>query len=51
EDAEPIVARCRRIPQALLSKVKDELERLEQESIIEKIEEPTSYCGRNQAGR
>lgn len=43
EDAQPTIARCRRVPQALLSKVKNKLDEMEQEGILSKIDEPTDW--------
>ena len=45
EDARPYSLHTpRRIPILLLSKVKDELERMEKLGLISRIEEPTDWC-------
>lgn len=43
DDAIPHVAACRQVPQALQGKLKSELDRLEAEEIIRKVEEPTDW--------
>ena len=45
DDAQPyIVAIQRRVPIPLLSKVEEELKRMESMGLIEKITEPTEWC-------
>lgn len=45
EDAQPYcLTTARRVPFPLLPKVKQELDRLEQEGIIEKVTRPTDWC-------
>ena len=43
ESVSPVVNQPRRIPQALHSKVKDELDRTEQFEIIAKVDKPTDW--------
>ena len=46
EAAIPSVSASGRIPLAMKTRVKEELERLESQSILAKVEEPTSWCSR-----
>ena len=41
KDVEPVVNPPRKIPETLLSKLKDELEKMEQSGVISKLNEPT----------
>ena len=44
-EAEPFALRTlRRVPVPLLTKVKDEILRMEQMQIISKVDEPTEWC-------
>ena len=42
----PVISPSAKIPHAMRSKVKDELDRLEDANVIAKIDEPTSWCSR-----
>ena len=41
---QPVIMRPRRVPIAVQPKLKTELERLEHEGVIEKVDEPTDWC-------
>ena len=46
ETATPTVSASGRIPLAMKTRVKEELDRLESQGILAKVEEPTSWCSR-----
>ena len=46
EAATPTVSASGRIPLAMKTRVKEELERLESQGILAKVEDPTSWCSR-----
>ena len=43
KDVEPVVQPLRKIPETLRSKLKDELEKMEQSGVISKVNEPTPW--------
>lgn len=43
DNVEPTIARCRKIPIALHNKVKKQLEEMENQGIIKRVEEPTEW--------
>ena len=44
ENVKPHVAPPRRVPLSVQPRLKAELERLEKEGVIKKVEEPTDWC-------